>query len=244
MTPNYWEDVMNILIEKYELSKTDLWNLSIVVSKRTFWDYLKTWEQEDKISIRQVGKESLVSLSSPDKGLEVFIKNFGIDLDNYEKLLKNNLQQLKNNLPLINPNNPIKHAKGFRRGVLELDKKDNHWRDLGKTEADDSVMVWNCRKKPLQHFEAIINILNRIYQQSTALNYNIGLNINTSLMKKYQKKSDKMINETINQIEDMFRGKSDFGYVITRLRATISGIIYQKTMKVEMDKARKTNLFH
>jgi len=244
MTPNYWEDVMNILIEKYELSKTDLWNLSIVVSKRTFWDYLKTWEEEDKISIRQVGKKSLVSLSSSDKGLKVFIKNFGIDLDNYEKQLKNNLQQLKNNLPLINPNKPMKVVKGMRRGVLELDKKDNHWRDLGKTEPDDSLRTWNCRKKPLQHFEAIMNILNRIYQQSTALNYNIGLNITTSLMKKYQKKSDKMINETINQIEDMFRGKTDFHYAITRLRATISGIIYQKTMKAEMDKARKTNLFH
>jgi len=89
-----------------------------------------------------------------------------------------------------------------------------------------------------------MSILNQIYQQSTALNYNIGLNIDTSLMKKYQKKSDKMINETINQIEKMFEGKPDFSYVITRLRASISGIIYQKTMKAEMDKARKTNLFH
>jgi len=80
MTPEYWENVVNILIEKYELSKTDLWNLSIVVSKRTFWDYLKTWENEDKISIRQVGKESLVSLSSSDKGLKLFLIIFGIEL--------------------------------------------------------------------------------------------------------------------------------------------------------------------
>jgi len=237
MTPVYWENVMNILIEKYELSKTDLWNLSIVVSKRTFWDYLKKWKNDGKISIRQVGKESLVSLSSSDKGLKLFLNNFGIELNNYEKMLKNNLQQLKNNLPLINPNKPMKVVKGMRRGVLELDKKDNVWRDLGKTEADDSKRTWNCRKKPLMHFEAIMNILNQIYQQSSALNYNIGLDIDTTLMKKYQKKSDKMINDTVDKIEDMFRGKTDFAYVITRLRATLSGIIYQNTMKANMKKA-------
>ena len=237
MTPDYWENVMKILIEKYELSKTDLWEESIVVSKRTFWDYLKTWENEGKISIRQVGKESLVSLSSPDKGLKIFLNIFGIELNNYEKLLKNNLQQLKNNLPLINPNKPMKVVKGMRIGVLELDKKDNVWRDLGKTEADDSKRTWNCRKKPLQHFEAIMNILNQIYQQSSALNYNIGLDIDTTLMKKYQKKSDKMINDTVDKIEDMFRGKPDFVYAVNRLRATLKGIIYQNTMRANMKKA-------
>jgi len=237
MTTDYWENVMNILIEKYELSKTELWEKSIVVSKRTFWDYLKEWENKGKISIRQVGKESLVSLSSSDKGLQVFIKNFGIELNNYEKLLKNNLQQLKNNLPLLHEKRPMKQVK-TRVGVLELDKKRGVYRDMGKTE-ESHDMIWNCRKKPLIHFENIMNILNQIYQQSSALNYNIELDIDTSLMKKYQKKSDKMINETANKIENMFRGKPDFHYAITRLRATIRGIIYQNTMKAKMDKAKK-----
>jgi hypothetical protein len=173
----------------------------------------------------------------------LFIHNFGIELNNYEKLLKNNLQQLKNNLPLINPNKPMKVVKGMRIGVLELDKKDNVWRDLGKTEADDSKRTWNCRKKPLMHFEAIMNILNQIYQQSSALNYNIGLDIDTTLMKKYQKKSDKMINDTVDKIEDMFRGKTDFAYVTTRLRATLSGIIYQNTMKVNMKNVKNSSTF-
>ena len=239
MTPDYWENVMNILIEKYELSKTDLFNLSIIVSKRTFWEKIERWEKEGKITVRQIGKEKLVSLSSPDKGLEIFIKNFGIELDNYEKRLKSNLQQLKNNLPLINEKKPMKPVKGYRRGVLELNKKDNTWKDMGKTEPDDSLRTWNCRKKPLMHFEAIINILNTMYQHSSSLNYNIGLDIDTSLMKKYQKKSDKLINETVVKIEDMFRGQTDFVYAVTRLRASISGIIYQRTMKAIMDKARK-----
>jgi len=235
MTPDYWENVMNILIEKYELSKTDLWDLSIVVSKRTFWKYLDEWEKDDKIKIREAKNEKLVSLSDSDKGIALFLNNFGIELNNYEKLLKNNLQQLKNNLPLIHEKYPMKQVK-TKEPKLSLDKKRNMWTDMGKTQAG-TAMTWNCRKKPLQHFEAIMSILHQIYQRSSALNYNIGLNIDTTLMKKYQQKSDKMINDTADTIENMFRGKPDSSYTIFRLRATLSGIIYQKTMKANMKNA-------
>jgi len=235
MTPDYWENVMNILIEKYELSKTDLWEKSIVVSKRTFWKYLDEWEKDGKIKVRETKNEKLVSLSDSDKGIALFLNNFGIELNNYEKLLKNNLQQLKNNLPLIHEKIPMKQVK-TREPKLSLDKKRNVWRDMGKTQAGHGT-VWNCRKKPLQHFEAIMSILHQIYQRSSALNYNIGLNIDTTLMKKYQQKSDKMINDTADTIENMFRGKPDSSYTIFRLRATLSGIIYQKTMKANMKNA-------
>jgi len=227
--------VMNILIEKYELSKTELFEKSWYANKTKFWNYLKEWEKEDKIKVRQPEKEMLVSLSDSDKGIALFLNNFGIELNNYEKLLKNNLQQLKNNLPLIHVKRPMKQVK-TRVGVLELDKKRQVYRDMGKTEASHG-MIWNCRKKPLQHFEAIMGILHQIYQQSSALNYNIGLNVDTALMKKYQEKSDKLINDTANKIEDMFRGKTDFVYAVNRLRATLSGIIYQKTMKTNMKNA-------
>ena len=237
MTPVVWENVMNILIEKYELSKTELYEKSWYANKTKFWKYLDEWEKEGKISVRQPKKEMLVSLSSSDKGLELFLHNFGIELNNYEKLLKNNLQQLKNNLPLIHEKRPMKQVK-TREPKLSLDKKRQVWTDMGKTQAGHA-MIWNCRKKPLMHFEAIMNILNQIYQQSTALNYNIGLDIDTSLMKKYQEKSDKMINDTANKIEEMFRGKPDFHYAITRLRTTLKGIIYQNTMKDNMKKAKK-----
>jgi len=235
MTPDVWENVMNILIEKYELSKTKLYEKSWYANKTKFWKYLEQWEKDGKISVRQPKKEMLVSLSSSDKGLELFINNFGIELNNYEKLLKNNLQQLKNNLPLIHEKYPMKQVK-TREPKLSLDKKRNVWRDMGKTQAGHGV-VWNCRKKPLQHFEAIMSILHQIYQRSSALNYNIGLNIDTTLMKKYQQKSDKMINDTADTIEEMFRGKHDMSYTMFRLRATLSGIIYQKTMKANMKNA-------
>jgi len=242
MTPDVWENVMDILIEKYELSKTELYEKSWYANKTKFWKYLDEWEKEGKISVRQSKKEKLVSLSSSDKGLELFLHNFGIELNNYEKLLKNNLQQLKNNLPLIHEKRPMKPIKIKQRKHI-LDKKDNIWKRTGKYELDDSYRTWNLRKKPLQHFEAIMSILNQIYQQSSALNYNIGLDIDTSLMKKYQKKSDKMINDTIDKIEDMFRGKPDFVYAVNRLRATIKGIIYQNTMKANMKKAKNPSTF-
>jgi len=242
MTPDVWENVMNILIEKYELSKTELYEKSWYANKTKFWKYLDEWEKDDKITVREVGKEKLVSLSSSDKGLEIFIKNFGIELDVYEKRLKSNLQQLKNNLPLLHEKIPMKRVK-TRIGVLELDKKRRVYRDMGKTE-ESHGMIWNCRKKPLMHFENIMSILNAIYQHSSALNYNIGLDIDTSLMKKYQKKADKMINDTGNKIEDMFRGQPDFHYAITRLRTTISGIIYQNTMKSKMNKAKNPDFSH
>jgi len=233
MTPDVWENVMNILIEKYELSKTELYEKSWYANKTKFWKYLDEWEKGGKIKVRQPKKEKLVSLSSSDKGLELFLNNFGIELNNYEKLLKNNLQQLKNNLPLLHEKRPMKSVP-IREPTARIDEK------KGKMVFGTQVghgMIWNCRKKPLMYFEAIMNILNQIYQHSSALNYNIGLDIDTSLMKKYQKKSDKMINDTVNKIEDMFRGKPDSHYTITRLRATLSGIIYQNTMRTNMKKA-------
>ncbi len=95
MTPDVWENVMNILIEKYELSKTELYEKSWYANKTKFWKYLDEREKEGKISVRQPKKEMLVSLSSSDKGLELFLHNFGIELNNYEKLLKNNLDNLE-----------------------------------------------------------------------------------------------------------------------------------------------------
>jgi hypothetical protein len=46
-----------------------------------------------------------------------------------------------------------------------------------------------------------------------------------------------MINDTADTIENMFRGKHDSAYTMYRLRATLSGIIYQKTMKENMKNA-------
>ena len=229
MTPDYWENVMNIGSNQAPKNDLELFEKSWYANKTKFWNHLKEWEKEGKIKVRQPQKEMLVSLSDSDKGIALFLNNFGIELNNYEKLLKNNLQQLKNNLPLIHEKIPMKQVK-TREPKLSLDKKRNVWRDMGKTQAGYGV-VWNCRKKPLQHFEAIMSILHQIYQHSSALNYNIGLNIDTTLMKKYQQKSDKMINDTADTIETMFRGKHDSAYTMYRLQATLSGIIYQKTMK-------------
>jgi len=62
-------------------------------------------------------------------------------------------------------------------------------------------------------------------------------------MKKYQQKSDKMINDTADEIQNMFRKTHDFHYTTVRLRATLSGIIYQNTMKANMKKAKNPSTF-
>jgi len=46
-----------------------------------------------------------------------------------------------------------------------------------------------------------------------------------------------MINDTADTIEAMFRGQADSAYTMYRLQATLSGIIYQKTMQKNMKNA-------
>jgi hypothetical protein len=234
MTPDVWKNVVDILIEKYELSKNELFKKSWYVNKTQFWKYLDKWEKEDQIKVRRYGKELLVSLSSPEKPIREFINDFGNNLAINEKLLKKHLTALEKSLPLINPNNPMKPAKGFRRGVLELDKKDNVWRDLGKTEADDSLRTWNPRKKPLFHFEAIMNILNNLYNQSSVITFQSNIIPELDLMNKYQVKANKIIKDYIRELEDMFRGTSDIMYVTTRIRTVLYALVYRSTLEAKM----------
>jgi len=234
MTPNYWENVQKILIEKYEISKTDLWNLSIVVNKKTFWKYLKQWEEDGKISIRVIGKEKLVSLSSPEKAIKEFINDFGMRLEIYENELKKNITALEKNLPLINPKKPMIPVKGFRRGVLELDKKNNVWRDMGKTEKDDSLRTWNPRKKPLKHFENILQLLNNLYQQSSVLTFESDIITDFDLMNKYQIRAKKILKDYTKKIQDMFEGTVDFVFAISRMRIVLNALVYRATMEAKM----------
>jgi len=234
MTPDVWINVVDILIKKHELSKTELFKKSWMVNKTQFWKYLDKWEKEDQIKVRRYGKELLVSLSNPEKPIREFINDFGNNLAIYEKHLKKHLTALQKSLPLINPNKPMKPVKGFRRGVLELDKKDNHWRDLGKTEADDSLRIWNPRKKPLFHFEEILNILNNIYNQSSVITFRSNIIPSLDLMNKYQAKANNIIKDYIRELEDMFRGTRDIMYVKTRIRTVLFALVYRSTLEAKM----------
>ena len=234
MTPELWEKVMKILIEKNGISKNELFRKSSYGNKNKFFEYLNEWEASGQIKINQVGKEKQVSLASPDKKVNTFIKNFGKALVNYEKLFNKHLTALDKNKPLISPNQPMKKIK-TKTGVLELDKKSGVYRDMGKTQ-DSHAYTWKTRAKPRMHFEIILNLLNRLYQESSIFTFGTSICDDPTLMKKYQTRSEKLIKHTVNKIENMFRDKRDNAFVVTRIRMVLYGFVYKATMEAEFKK--------
>jgi len=237
MTPELWEKVMKILIEKNGISKNELFRKSGYGNKNKFFEYLNEWEAKGQIEINQVGKEKQVSLASPDKKVNTFIKNFGKELDNYERLLNKHLTALDKSKPLISPNQPMKKIK-TKTGVLELDKKRGVYRDMGKTQ-DSYAYTWKIRAKPRIHFETILNLLNRLYQESSVITFSTPICDDPTLMKEYQTKSQKLIEHTVKEIEDMFRDKADYAFVINRIRMVLYGLVYKATMEAEFKKTKK-----
>ena len=237
MTPELWEKVMKILIEKNGISKNELFRKSDYGNKNRFFEYLKEWEAKGQIEIKQVGREKQVSLVSPDKKVNTFIKNFGKSLDNYEKLLNKHLTALDKNKPLISPNQPMKKIK-TKTGVLELDKKRQVYRDMGKTQ-DSHAYIWKTRAKPRMHFETILNLLNSLYQESSIITFGTPICDDPTLMKDYQARSQKIIEHTTKEIENMFKGKTDFVFVINRLRGVLYGFIYKATINAESERIQK-----
>jgi len=237
MTPELWEKVMKILIEKSGISKNELFRKSSYGNKNKFFEYLNEWETSGQIEINQVGKEKQVSLTSPDKKVNTFIKNFGKKLDNYKKLLNKHLTALDKNKPLISPNQPMKKIK-TKTGVLELDKKRQVYRDMGKTQ-DSYAYTWKTRAKPRMHFETILNLLNNLYQESSVITFSTPICDDPTLMKDYQTKSQKLIEHTVKEIENMFRGKADYVFVINRIRMVLYGLVYKATMEAEFKKIQK-----
>jgi len=237
MTPKLWEKVMKILIEKNGISKNELFRKSDYGNKNKFFEYLDEWEASDQIEINQVGKEKQVSLVSPDKKVNTFIKNFGIGLVNYEKLLNKHLTALDKNKPLISPTQPMKKIK-TKTGVLELDKKRQVYRDMGKTQ-DSFALTWKTRAKPRMHFETILNLLNKLYQESSVITFSTPICDDPTLIKEYQTKSQDLIEHTVKQIENMFRDKIDYAFVVYRIRMVLYGLVYKATMEAEFKKTQK-----
>ena len=232
MTTDVWGKVMGILISHPDISMNELHRRFGHWNKTRLFQYLNEWEKEGLIVMEKVGREKRISLSSPDKKIDRFIKDFGKELDNYEKLLNKHLITLKKNKPFISPKQPMKPVK-TKVGVLELDKKDGVYRDLGKTENSYSYK-WNCRTKPLMHFESILNLLSKLYQESSVTTFDIPLLDDFKLMKDYQAKSHKLIEHTVKELENMFRDDIGFHFIITRIRTVLYGLVYRATMEAKM----------
>jgi len=233
MRREYWENTMKILIENPVISKNELFRQSDYGNKNRFFQFLDEWEKEGLVAIKQVGREKQVSLSSPDKKINKFINDFGKDLVNYEKLLKKHLIALEKNKPLISPKKPFKPRKG-KRPAIEVKKKDNVLTINIKTEDDPNLRAWNTRTKPLVHFETILNLLNKLYQQSSVMTFDMPLIDDFKLMRNYQTKSKKLIEDTVQELIDIFRDEIGFHFVIKRIRKVLYALVYKATMEAKM----------
>lgn len=234
MTPDILENVTNILLEKGELSKNELYRQSFTVNKTTFYNKLKGLEEQGFVECRNEGNRIMVSLSNPDEKISIFIKDFGKRVEQYEKELKKHFTALQKNQPLINPKLPMKEVKSKQR-KMELNKKDNIWRATGKYEVDHSLRTWNIRKKPLFHFETILELLNNLYQESSVLNFETSIIKDYNLLNKYQVKTQKMIKDYIRELEDYGKETNDAPFVIWKIRNVMHSFVYRAALKAKMN---------
>ena len=249
MMPDLYTKIIKLLIEKYELSTNELSRELPYPNKNRLIKYLKHWETKGLLHYRQDGNKILYSLKSPDKKINLFLKNYGKQLLNYEKLVKKHLSALEKNKPLINPEHPFNPIK-TKVPILELDKKRQVYRAMGNTN-DGHGFIWKIRPKPLFHFNAILQILNNIYQESSILTFGTLLCDDPILMKLHQKSSQRLIEQTVKEIQDMFtiektkdgkfyKGTTDYVYVINRLRDTLYGFVHKATIEKQFEDIKKS----
>ena len=227
------EKIIEILVQYGELPIGKLWKLSEYGNRTVFFEKINQFENNGMIKSRKVGSERLISLASPKKTVDSFINTFGNRLDSHEKFINKHLDGLKKNLPLISPKVPMKKIKS-KIGVLEYDAKRKTYRNMGKTE-DSHVYTWKTRLQPRKHFDALLNTLNRIYQESSVINFAEPITDDSKLIKEYQKRSEKLIKDTTKKIENICRDDGPaLHFAISQIRNIMYGMIYKVTLEKEM----------
>ncbi len=105
---------------------------------------------------------------------------------------------------------------------------------MGKTE-DSHVYTWKTRLQPRKHFDSLLNILNRMYQESSAINFAEPITDDSKLIKEYQKRSERLIKDTVKKIENICRDDGPaLHFVIHQIRNVIYGMIYKTTLEKEI----------
>jgi len=235
--PDKREKVIEILAQYGENSMVKLVELT-GIRRNDLFELIPKMKSEELVKIRSEGREKLVRLFSPKKSIDYFIENYPKRLKYFEKLIETELKALEKNKPLISKTDfPFIKVK-IKRGVLELDKERNVKRDMGKTE-DDYVYKFKTRPTARKHFDNIMVLLNKLYQESSVLNFNDPVIDNYKLLKNYQKRSEKLIKKTRKNIEDMFYDKQDpkaLTFVVWQMRNVLYGIFYKEILELEMEK--------
>jgi len=195
-------------------------------------------EEVGLISSRKDGRERLIKKNLPLDQTKKFVVNYGRTLKNYSKIINDNLKQLEKNLPLVPKDSfPMKKIK-IRNPVLELDKKTNIYTFQGKTE-EGHAYTWKTRAKPLRYFNAILNALSRLYQDSSAISFSEFI-ADDPTTKNYQKESKKLIKDTLSRFEQIFKKDlQSWHYARFNIQNALYGLIHQIMLDEEKSKSRK-----
>ncbi len=214
-------------------SKTDYWNRNYLIV------HVNRLEKNSYISIRKKGRERLIIKILPHGETKKFVDNYGTTLKNYAKMINDYLKQLKKNMPLVPKNIPMKRIK-IREPLIELDKnskdeKIKKYTFQGNTQ-EGHAYTWRTRPKPLKYFKAILNLLNRLYQESSAISFSEFIDDDPSI-KEYQKESKTLIKDTLDKFELIFKkdGKSS-AYSHFYIKNTLYGLIHQIILDKEKSK--------
>jgi len=207
-------------------------------NRNKFYDLIKSMGEQGSIETKKIGRTRHVYLNSPDKKVNHFIKTFGNRLELYEKEINKNLTLLEKNLPLISEKQPMKPVK-IKVPQLKIDKKKHMYTVQGTV--NQHYMTWKTRAKPRKYFDTILQLLHRLYQESSVLTFGDTFTDDTTIIKGYQERSEKLIKDTATKIENMFRDKIDFAFVITQLRRSIYALIYKLTLKEDLKKLEKSS---
>jgi len=230
------ENYTNLLIEFRELSTNELFKKSFTVNKNHFLEKLKEFKELGFIESRKDGNKIMCSMSDPDIKTSVFIKDFGRRIERYDSELKKLFIVLKKSLPMIDPKDPMTSVRVKQR-KQELDKK-GVWRRTGNYEWDtSSYKQWKTRKRPLNHLENILRLLNNLQQDTTILSFETNIIPEGKLLNKYQTKAKKIIDNYIRKLEDTFQGILDWAFVVWKIRLELHSTIYRKTIEEAMKKA-------
>lgn len=202
-------------------------------------------EKEGYLSTRKEGRERLILKPMPLAETVKFVSNYGGTLKNYAKFIKDNLKQLEKNMPLVpDIGMPMKKIK-IKVPKLKLVKKKNiqtvqgirpEWTYKVQGTKADHAYTWRTRAEPLKYFNAVLNTLNKLYQESSAISFSEFMDGDPSI-KEYQKKSKVLIKETLSEFERIFKEElKSRAYAYFHIKNTLYGLIHQIMLDEEKSK--------
>ena len=234
MTPDNPEKVIEILAQYSELPMVRLVELT-EIRRNDLFELIPKMESKELIATRRKGREMLVRLFSPIKTTNHFITNYPNRLKWFEKSLEKEFKALEKNLPIVSTTLPMKKIKVKQR-IFSLDKKTNTRRDMGETQ-DGHAYTFRARPTAEKQLVKILNLLYRLYQESSSLNFAESIIDDPKLIKTFQKSSEKIIKEITDKISKMIlkRDPNSIVYVNYRLQNVLYGLVYKETLKKELE---------